>query len=163
MNLRKLVLVSFIIALLIPTVVTSFAQTDQLVAVNSNCAVELFCPKQVVLNREAVQELYATSLSLLKTSQFNSRANRWPISEVQKDYRLTISGKYLLVSFKAPRTVTTVGGEVSALEIVVGLDGSHFSGMFTIDAEGRIVEQGKFNGSGWIGLVKLADNIAGGD
>jgi hypothetical protein len=102
-------------------------------------------------------------LSLLETSQFNSRAGRWPISELQGEYRQTISGKYLIISFKEPQKIKTTGGEISVLEIVAGLDSSHFSGMFTIDDEGRVVEQGKYSGSGWIELIKLADKIVSGN
>jgi hypothetical protein len=83
------------------------------------------------------------------------------MSEILEGYRKTVSGKYLLVSFKEPRKIKTVGGEVSVREILIGLNRPDYaSSLYTIDDEGRIVGHAKHSGPLCVEFLELAKKIS---
>ncbi len=112
------------------------------------------------------ERIYALSAGLLKTSNFNSAAHAKPfrggIPRVQAKYRKAVSGRYLIITFPQSRKFKTLGGEITALEIVVGLNRVDYAdSLFTIDAEGRVVEHAKYSGTKGIELfnaIKQAIN-----
>jgi len=105
-----------------------------------------------------VEKLYAKAVEILESSNFNSRAPRWQwnMPEVHQQYRQTVAGKYLLISFKEPNKFTTVGGEVTAKEIIIGLNGRQYaSALFMIDDEDRLVGHAKYSGPLCVEFLKL--------
>ncbi len=83
------------------------------------------------------------------------------MSEILQGYRKTVSGKYLLVSFKQPRKFKTVGGEINVREIIIGLNRPDYaSSLYTIDDEGRIVAHTKYSGPLCVGLLEFVKRIA---
>jgi hypothetical protein len=111
------------------------------------------------LARATQERIYALSVNFLATSNFNSAAHAKPfqggIPRVQAKYRKTVSGRYLTITFQQSRKFKTVGGEITALEIVVGLNRVDYAdSLFTIDAEGRVVEHAEFSGTKGIELLK---------
>lgn len=153
--------VASIFTVLFVAMSASFAQTNQTIEPANTIELHHY-GKNIALTENEAQTFNSKSVKLLETSEFNSDKGHWPVYGVQNEYALTLSGKYLLISFKAPLKVKTTAGEIVVQEIVLGLDGSHFSGMFTIDLENRVIEQGKYRGDEWIDLMKLADQIANG-
>jgi hypothetical protein len=137
MTPRKLLVFASLFTTVAASVVA--ADTNGPAASKSDYTVALHYEKEIPLNSEAVQTLYSNAVDLLETSNFNSRAPLWDwsISKLHEQYRQTVSGKYLIVSFKVPRKFATVGGEVSVREIVIGINRPDFaSALFTIDGEG---------------------------
>ncbi len=170
MTPRKL----FILGIALATVITNiaFAETNHLASSETDYTVALRFGKQTPLTQEAAQNLYSKALEFLGTSNFNSRAG--DISKFHEQYRETVAGKYLLISLKAPRKISTIGGEVIVKEIVIGLNRpdciaivgavsytEYASSLFTIDDEGRVVVHRKYSGPMCIELMKLVKTIAG--
>lgn len=159
----------FAILILLTPVAARFAIADAeepSADTESDYTLTLRYGKATPLSPEAVESLYAKTVELLETSNFNSRAPlwEWNMSEILEGYRRTVAGKYLLVSFNEPRTFKTIGGEVSVREIVIGLNRPDFaSALFTIDDEGRIVGHAKYSGLLCIDFLKLAKKIVGED
>ena len=105
------------------------------------------------------ESIYAHTIDMLQTSIFNSAVHARPfqggIPGVQARYRKTVSGRYLVITFKTPRKFRTLGGKLSAFEVVVGLNRSDYAdSLFTIDVEGRIIEHSKYSGGKGIELLK---------
>ena len=167
----------FNFAFLIATAITNFAleNPNQTTTPPPNYAVVLHYGKETALTQEKAQLLYSKAVELLASSNFNSRAPRWDwsISKIHAEYRQTVSGKYLLVSFKTSRKIVTVEGEVSVREIVIGLNrpdsiaivggvsyADYASSLFTIDDEGRVVGHAKYSGPLCIELLKVVKKIA---
>jgi hypothetical protein len=69
------------------------------------------------------------------------------VVEIQERYRKTVRGDFLVVSYDQPMTFHTAGGDVKALEIIVGLNTPNkiAIGLFTIDPDGRIVAHEKYD------------------
>ena len=165
MNLRRRRIGTFILALLFLPALTCFALEEPNRAATSkpDYTVTLRYGKQRALAPEAIQALYSKAIEVLESSNFNSRAPRWQwnISKLHQDYRETVAGKYLLISFPAPQKMKTVGGEISVREILIGLNRSDYaSSLFTIDDEGRIVGHGKYSGGLCIELLQVVKKIA---
>lgn len=144
-----------------------FGNTNQSVVSGAGYSVKLHYEKEIALAPPTIQTLYSNALQLLETSNFNSRnspASSWPgygVTETQETYRQAVSGKYLLISFKEPRKVNTLGGEVSVKEIVIGLRRRDIaSSLHTIDDEGRVVSHGKYSGPLCSMLMDLVKEIA---
>jgi hypothetical protein len=158
MNLRDL-LTSFL--LLISLTCIANADTNQPAATNG-FTLTLRYGEERALSQEVVQPLYSKAVELLESSNFNSRAPRWEwnMSEILEVHRKTVSGKYLLVSFKEPRKIKTVGGEITVREIIIGLNRTDYaSSLFTIDDEGRIVGHAKYSGPLCVGLLQFVKKI----
>lgn len=155
------------LALTLLTAITAFAGDTNQSATPPDFTVKLRYGKEIVLTQAAVQTLYSNAVELLKSSSFNSSKSatsplHWDISEIAEDYRLAVSGSYLLVSFKKPRDFMTAGGAISVREIVIALiePFPDRSELFTIDDEGRVIEHGKYSGQILLELLKIAKKFA---
>jgi hypothetical protein len=74
------------------------------------------------------------------------------IPNIQEDYRVAVSGKYLLISLKEAHNINTLDRVVRVREVVIGLNEQFGRNeLFTIDDQGRIVSHAKYSGI----LVKL--------
>ena len=152
--------------LMIAVATSALGNTNQPAASDSDYVMKLHYGNEIVLPHSAVQTLYSNAVELLKSSNFNSgnpaaRPQHMDISDVQEDYRLEVSGKYLLISFTEPHNIKTVGGEVSVREIVVGLNENFGRNeLFTIDDEGRVVSHAKYSGAILVKLVEGVKEIA---
>jgi hypothetical protein len=72
-----------------------------------------------------------------------------------------VAGNCLIITYNSPVKVRTVGGEVSVLEIVIGLARPDSAeGLFTIDHGGRIVAHEKYSGRIAMELRKAAASQA---
>jgi len=111
----------------------------------------------------AYQQLYDLGLNFVESSQFNSGKPQWnwDLAEILADYRRAVDGRYLLISYSRPHTITTMGGDISVREIVIGLNGSQYaSSLHTVDAEGRIIGHSKYSGELGIKLQKLVISMS---
>ena len=115
---------------------------------------ELHYGGEKALSERWVSKLYAKAVELLESSNFNSRAPlwQWNMAEVERQYRQTLAGNYLLISFQEPTKFTTTGGNVTVKEIIVGLPGG---ALFTIDDEDRLVGHAKYSGPLCVEFLKL--------
>jgi hypothetical protein len=104
--------------------------------------------KELAAGKQAVIANWGTEL--LKSSNFNTanKPEMQTIGEIQRHYRQTVAGDYLVISYNLPLTVQTVGGKVELLEIVVGLNrpDEFPSALFTIDPQGRVVAHEMYGG-----------------
>ena len=154
-----------VISFLIAIAVAGIAVADTNPATTTNdYALTLQYGKAAAHTQEKLQPLYSKAVTLLESSNFNSRAPlwEWNISEILEGHRKTVSGRYFLVSFKEPRKIKTVGGEVRVREIVIGLNGREYaSPLYTIDDEGRIVGHTKYSGPFCVEFLTLVKKIAG--
>ena len=159
-----------LIVLLQLTAINAFAfDTNLDTTLPLNCTVTFCHVKEISLKHPAAQMLYSNALILLKSSNFNSSkfsTREWTGPETEIDtihevYRQAIaSGKYLIVSFKKPLKMETVGGVVIANEIFVSLNARDRIGLFTIDDEGRLISHAMFSGTRFQKLIGLAEDIA---
>jgi hypothetical protein len=160
----------FAFALSLLTAMTAFAgDTNQPAASPGHFTVKLRYGKEIALTQAAAQMLYSNAVMLVESSSFNSSKSAttplpWNVSEIAGDYRVAISGPYLLVSFKPPHEFTTPGGLVTVREIVIAMNenfgASNRSELFTIDDEGRVIEHGKYSGQVLLELLKIAKKLA---
>src|SRR5664280_1415098 len=115
--------------------------------------------QEITSNTAAI--IQAKVVQLLETSNFNSKDHPGPICPdgvrgVERRYRESIGGQYLVVTFAQPRHFDLIRGEVTAIEVVVGLnDPQGADALFTIDPDGRIVEHSMFGGKEAKELVEL--------
>lgn len=119
---------------------------------------ELRYGKDSPLSESQQDVLRSTALRLLESSNFNSERHRDILkktpAEIDAAYRKTLAGRYLVVSFGTARRISTVGGDVVARGIVVGLNRPDYAdALFTIDGEGRAVLHGKYSGGLCIELL----------
>ncbi len=112
--------------------------------------------EQLALGRQALQ--------LLESSNFHSgvgdKHKIFNLPDVQRTYRAMVAGKYLLVSYPTPQTVTTLGGKISVSQIIVGLNREDYaSDLFTIDGSGVVVGHAKYSGSLCISILKAIKQL----
>lgn len=154
-----------LIPALLTTVLVSIAAADTPEPAPANqFTLTLRFGTETATNQDVLQPVYAKAVELLESSNFNSHAPRWSwnVSEVLEGYRKTVSGKYLLVSFREPRKLKTLGGEVIVREIVIGLNRPDLaSSLYTIDDEERIVAHTKYSGPLCVEFLKLVKRVAG--
>lgn len=117
-------------------------------ALESDLSVQIRMPRLWKLNEKSQKKIAAQVIRLLKTSEFNSarQPNRFQggLTRTQAYYRKTASVSHLVLSFKKPQKFRTIGGEIEAAEVVIGLSHkSHHSSLFTVDAKGVVVEHAK--------------------
>jgi hypothetical protein len=156
--------------------IPAFGDTNQPSASESDYSVELHHGKEIVLPQSAIQTLCSNAVELVKTSNFNSSQSAthamqgWDISQVEKNYQQTTStnSTYLLVSFKEPRNVKTVGGEINVQKIIIGLNPEYWQlyggpTLFTKDGETRLAMHGKYSGPMCVELLKFLKKITGDD
>ena len=120
--------------------------------------------KQASLTEPAQQQLHQQALQLLETSNFHSgpgdKYHFFTLLDVESEYRKTVMGKFLVITFPTPQKITTVGGEITVLEIIVGLNGNDYaSSLFTIDDSGRVIEHSKYSGTLSIEILKTAKHF----
>jgi hypothetical protein len=114
--------------------------------------------KQIGLSEGAQARLRQQITDLLKSSNFHSgpgdKYHVFTFSGVQQDYRDTVAtGEYLLMTLSPAQKIVTVGGEVTAAEILVGLRGpSGKNTVFTIDDSGTIISHAKYSGAIYLEL-----------
>lgn len=119
---------------------------------------------KTALSHGAAQALYLKAVELLESSQFNSRSPRWnwDSAKILEEHRQVMTGRNLVVTFRQPQKVATMGGEVSVRQIVIGLDRPDYANsLHTIDEEGRVVGHGKYSGQLCIEFLKLVKTVAG--
>jgi hypothetical protein len=116
--------------------------------------------KQVTLSVAAQQKLRQQALKLVQTSNFHSSPDDehhifTVPHQIQREYRKTVAGRFLLITFPTPQKIRTTGGEITVTEIIVGLNRDDYaSGLFTIDASGAIVGHAKYDGGACIEILK---------
>jgi hypothetical protein len=111
---------------------------------------------------QAGTNIEAKVIELLKTSNFNSEdhPDKFPdgVRGVQRSYRDTLAGQYLVVAFPEPRQFELIRGQATAIEVVVGLNNPQYAdALFTFDSDGRTVEHSKFSGRLATELKELID------
>ncbi|HTO11859.1 MAG TPA: hypothetical protein VMQ51_09825 [Candidatus Binatia bacterium] len=104
------------------------------------------------LTGPAADELRKLAVEFVQSSNFNTathaRILNQSVSATQDQYRRAVAGDCLIVTYDRPVRLRTVGGEVSLVEIVVGLGRADYAdGLFTIDESGRVIGHGKYSGS----------------
>ena len=144
-----------------------FAQTRAQAAsatVEKASAVQLFVQdRDVVFPEEEQARLRQQIVSLVRSSNFHSGSGDehrvFTSAGVQQDYRDTVAtGEFLLMTLSSAQKIVTVGGEVTAVEIVVGLRGpSGKSSVFTIDESGTIVAHAKYSGDIYLDLKRTVE------
>ncbi len=117
-------------------------------ALGAKPVVQLRMPQLRKVSEPAQQKIAERVIRLLKTSEFNSarQPDRFQggLTRVQAYYRKTAGTSHMVLSFKEPQKFRTIGGEVEAAEIVIGLSHkTHHSSLFTVDTDGVVVEHSK--------------------
>ncbi len=120
--------------------------------------------KNLELSELDQNKLLEQALQLLKTSNHNSgkeaKNNLFTLHGVQNDYRATVAGKFLVCRFQPSKKVTTVGGDIFASEIVIGLNGAQYaSSLFTVDKDGSVVGHAKYSGELCVKILEAINNI----
>jgi hypothetical protein len=142
MFMRSLGLISMYLLLLEGYVVGQ--QAEPTVALKLNRPEQIASPTAATLQAKVV--------NLLKTSNFNSKDHPGPVfpggaKGVQRRYRDTVGGQYLVVGFPQPQQLELIRGQVTAIEVIVGLNNpQNADALFTVDPNGRVVEHSKFSG-----------------
>jgi hypothetical protein len=121
--------------------------------------VTLHCDRPAHLDPAGVRTIYSWALRLVSSSQSNSASPDWkfPISEIEQEYRDALSGDYLRIDFPSIATVKTKDGVVHVRAIVKSLDPlapdwrlkypDHFDdSLFTIDGSGTVVGYALYSG-----------------
>jgi hypothetical protein len=126
-------------------------------------AVVLRYSGNVILNHDDARTLFNKSVEILQSSNFNSSTPRWQWDEAKigLEHGRSVSGKHVLITFNEPERIETVGGYVSARELVIGLNGAEVaSPVHTVDADGKVVGHSKYLGQLCIELMNLVKEIA---
>jgi TusA-related sulfurtransferase len=114
-------------------------------------SIELYRSGLKELSPQAKEKIVAWAEKFLESANLNTANQpeilKQSVIEIQKRYRKTVRGDFLVVSFDQPVTFHTAGGDVKALEIIVGLNAPNnvAIGLFTIDPDGRIVAHEKYD------------------
>jgi hypothetical protein len=114
----------------------------------------------------SADELRRLAVEFVQSSNFNTathpRILNLSVAAVQDHYRRAVAGDCLIVTWERPVRFRTVGGDVSLVEIVIGLGRRDYAdALFTIDETGRVIEHGKYSGALGIELRKTAGPPAG--
>ena len=108
----------------------------------------------------SADELRKLAVELVQSSNFNTAAHpkilNLSASAIQDQYRRAVAGDCLIITFSSPMRMRTVGGEVSLVEIVIGLGREQADALFTIDETARVVVHGKYSGKVAVELRKTA-------
>jgi hypothetical protein len=126
-------------------------------------AVVLRYVERIPLGQDESRELLQKSMDILRSSNFNSSSPQWKWDQAKIDfeYGQSVSGKHVLITFGKAATIPTIGGHVSARELVIGLDSLEVaSPVHTVDADGRIVGHAKYQGHLCAELAALVRQIA---
>ena len=114
----------------------------------------------------AEDTLRKLAVDFVRSSNFNTVAHtrvlNLTVPMIQEHYRRVIAGDYLVVTCDRPVTIRTVGGDVSMVEIVIGLNRPDYAdALFTIDSQARVVEHGKYSGGIGIDLRRAVNAAVG--
>lgn len=149
------------------------AQDYRLAASGSTFTVELTCGKNVPLSDQASAVLGESALELLQSSEANSHSPDWrfPISEVQQEFRGALASEHLRVMFVEIQTVGSPGGTLRVREIIVrlGPEARHaplpdrfVDSLFTLDDQGKLVGHALYSGGRMIELWRAVRDATGG-
>ena len=76
--------------------------------------------------------------------------------KILEKYRRSAGGDHLLISFKEPRQIDTVGGKTMVQEILIGLGNHNRAGpLHTVDDEGRVIAHTMYSGELCIEIAEL--------
>lgn len=126
-------------------------------------AVVLRYSANIPLGQDDSRKLFMKSIEILRSSNFNSSSPRWQWDEAKLnlEYGRSVSGKHVLVTFNEPRKIKTIGGDVAARELIIGLNGAEVAGpVHTIDADGKVVGHAKTLGQLCIELMERVNEMA---
>lgn len=123
--------------------------------------------KRLELSASADKPLIEQALKLVATSNFHSgpgdKYHFFTLHEVQKRYRDTVAGRFLVIVLETPRKIATFGGESTVSEIIIGLNRDDYaSSLFTIDDSGRVVGHAKYSGERCIEILKTVKQFSRG-
>src|SRR5215470_11975412 len=108
----------------------------------------------------SADELRKLAVEFVQSSNFNTAAHakilNLSVTAIQDQYRRAVAGDCVIVTYDHAMKLRTVGGEVSLVEIVIGLGREYADSLFTIDETGRVVAHGKYSGKVGIELRKTA-------
>lgn len=149
------------------------AQDYRLAASGSTFTVELTCGKNVPLSDQVSAVLGEKALELLQSSEANSDSPDWrfPISEVQQEFRGALASEHLRVMFVEIQTVGSAGGTLRVREIIVrlGPEGRHtplpdhfVDSLFTVDEKRKLVGHALYSGGRMIELWRAVRDATGG-
>jgi hypothetical protein len=130
-------------------------------AAGAASSVRLFAgDKPVALRENDQSQIQQQIITLVESSNFHSgRGDKYHIftaTGVQQDYRDTVAGgEYVLLLLSPAKKIVTVGGEITAAEVVIGMRGpTGKNTVFTIDETGAVVSHGKYSGVVYLELKK---------
>jgi hypothetical protein len=139
--MRRVVRVATLVALLAATVSSALAQID---------AVAVRRCRGPQPTGSSADELRKLAIEFVQSSNFNTAAHpkvlNLSAAAIQDQYRRAVAGDCLIVTFDRPMRLRTVGGDVSVVEIVVGLGREQADALFTIDESARVIVHGKYSG-----------------
>ena len=149
------------------------AEDYRLAASGSAFTVELTCGENVPLSGHASMLLGEKALELLRSSEANSESPDWrfPVSEVQQEFRGALDSEHLRVTFVEMQTVGSAGGTLRVREIIVrlGPEARHtplpdrfVDSLFTIDDKGKLVGHALYSGGRMIDLWRAIRDATGG-
>ena len=154
---------SFATLLLLAGSFSALGNTNQVAGSESGYSVRLYYGKEVKLSQPMIQTLYSNAVELLVTSNFNSGqpAGRSLFPNLKEDYRLAVSGKYLLISFKDIQNIETIGGGVGVRKIIIALNENWGRNeLFTIDGENHTISHAKYSGPILMKLLEVVKKVA---
>jgi hypothetical protein len=123
-------------------------------------AVRFFAGEKQLPLRGPAAEIERQIMALLQSSNFHSgpedKLHIFTAAGVQQDYRDAVAGgEYLLMRFSPAKKLSTVGGEVTVAEIVIGMRApSGKNTVFTIDDAGTVTSHAKYSGVVYLELKK---------
>jgi hypothetical protein len=126
----------------------------------------------VTLSDQASAVLGEKALELLQSSEANSQSPDWrfPISEVQQEFRAAFASEHLRVLFGEIQTVDSAGGTLRVREIIVrlGPEERHtprpdrfVDSLFTVDDKGKVVGHALYSGERLIELWRAIRDETG--
>lgn len=105
-------------------------------------------PKELAPQSEAT--VVGWTETFLKSANFNTANQpeilKQSITAIHERYRTTIRADCFIVSYARPMKFKTIAGDVTVVEIIVGLNrpDSIASALFTVDPDGRLIAHEKY-------------------
>jgi hypothetical protein len=125
-------------------------------------AVVLRYSANIALSQGDARELFDKSIEILHSSNFNSSKPRWEWDDakINLEYGRAVSGRHVLLTFSKPEIIKTIGGDITARELIIGLNGSQYaSSVHTVDSGGKLIGHAKYLGQLCIEIQELANEI----
>jgi hypothetical protein len=132
--------------LLLPAAVSAVAEDG------GGPRIELYQAGPKKLTPESKTSVVNWSETFLKSANFNTLNQpdivKQGVTDIQERYRKTVRGDYFVVSYDRPTKFKTVAGDVTVVEIIVGMNRPDTvpSALFTIDGDGRVIAHEKYAG-----------------